>query len=431
MVAVLLAHLLASLLLVGGFGLQLLAFLRSWLALGLLLGFAVAADPLAAELRLINVVDAGVLLVVDPELVLVVIGTHEEPSGGRALVNELPLSDDLIGLLDLLDFVVAAHSLGGPRRGEAQALGAVGRAAVERIGNARRVLRVSRQVQVARILVAWLDTALRRVAILIVSLSHVGQREPLLLGLDNLKVADIGVGIVLVGAAEPVRVRGLLALLQVLLLDLKLPHTLVEGLIERLVVLLDLLLQFINPLISHIWDQLPRLPSSRAVPSSLLAQVDPLEAAFPALRLELPLKMLQLGLKLVVVDLLLVADLRVRTLLLEILLGVFNLVEDLDVRGDLLLPVLDLHLVSVGHGQAVAIIVDGLVLGIIILLPVVSVPSLMRLVSLFTIWVSVSGVVSIDLILVVDVSVVDHVLVLVHERAAVPQDLHVLLLPLH
>lgn len=51
---------------------------------------------------------------------------------------------------------------------------------------------------------------------------------------------------------------------------------------------------------------------------------------------------------------------------------------------------------------------------------------------LFTRWgVRVACVVAIDLVLVVDVPVVDHVLVLVHERAAVSQDLHALLLPLH
>lgn len=136
MVAVLLALLLAGLLLVGGFRLELLAFLRCWLALGLLLGVAWATYSMAAELGLIDVVDGSDLLVVDPELVLVVVGTHEESSCGRALVDELPLSDDLVGLLDFLDFVIAAHSLRGPWRVEAQALGAIGRAAVEWIGNA-------------------------------------------------------------------------------------------------------------------------------------------------------------------------------------------------------------------------------------------------------------------------------------------------------
>lgn len=360
MLAVLLALLLARLLLVDGFRLQLLAFLGPnmlMVALWLLSGVAGSADSLAAKLGLVDVVDAGDLLVIDTELVLIVIRAHEESGGGRALVNELPLSHDLVRLLDLLDFVVAAYSLGGPGRSETQTLSAVGRAAVERIGKARRVLRVPRQVQVARILVARLHTALRRVAIHVVPLRHVGQGESLLLGLDNLKVADVRVGVMLVGAAEPVRVCRLLALLQVLLLDLELPHPLIEGLVERLVVLSDLFLQLINPLIGHVRDQLAQLSSPRAISSSLLAQVDALQAAFPALWLELALKMLQFRLKLVVVDLFLVADLRVGSLLLKSLLSIFNLVEDLDVGGDLLLPVLDLHIAAVGHGQAVAVVV--------------------------------------------------------------------------
>jgi len=141
--------------------------------------------------------------------------------------------------------------------------------------------------------------------------------------------------------------------------------------------------------------------------------------------------MLQLGLELVVIDLFLVADLRVGTLLFEILLGVFHLVEDLDVGGDLLLPVLDLHVVAVGHRKAVAIIVDGLVLGIVILLPIVRVSRRERLVGLFTCGVCVGGVVSIDVILVVDVSVVNHVLILVHQCATLSENLHVLLFSFH
>ena len=94
-----------------------------------------------------------------------------------------------------------------------------------------------------------------------------------------------------------------------LLLDLELPHPLVEGLVEGLVVLLDFLLQLINPLVGHVWHQLARLSTSRSIPSSLLVQVDPLEAAFSAFWLKLLLKMLQLRLKLIIVDLLFVADL--------------------------------------------------------------------------------------------------------------------------
>ena len=53
-------------------------------------------------------------------------------------------------------------------------------------------------------------------------------------------------------------------MLQMLLLDLELPHPLVQGLVEGLVVLLDFLLQFINPLVGHVWHQLAGLSTSRS-----------------------------------------------------------------------------------------------------------------------------------------------------------------------
>ena len=78
--------------------------------------------------------------------------------------------------------------------------------------------------------------------------------------------------------------------------------------------------------------------------------------------------MLQLRLELFIVDLLFVADLRVGTFVFEVLLAVLDLVQYLNIRRYLLLPVLDLQIVAVGHGEAVAIVVDGLVLSIVILL---------------------------------------------------------------
>lgn len=80
--------------------------------------------------------------------------------------------------------------------------------------------------------------------------------------------------------------------------------------------------------------------------------------------------MLQLRLKLIIVNLLLVADLGVGPLFLEVLF-ILDLVKDLDVGRYLLLPVLHLYVVAVRHGEAVPIIIDRLVLGIIVLLHVI------------------------------------------------------------
>lgn len=162
----------------------------------------------------------------------------------------------------------------------------------------------------------------------------------------------------------------------------------------------------------------------------LLVQIDSLKATFPTPGLKLLLKMLQLGLEFIVIALLFVADLRVRSLLFEILVTVLNLVKDLHIGRYLLLPILNMQVITISHGKAIPIVVHRLVLRIIVLLSIV-ILALCCLICLFTRWIRVRRVVSIDVILVVDLAVVNHVLVLVHERSALPQYLHVDLLSLH
>jgi hypothetical protein len=116
-----------------------------------------------------------------------------------------------------------------------------------------------------------------------------------------------------------------------------------------LIVLLDLFLQLVDPLLRDIWHQLARGPTARPNISALLIQVNSLEAALFAPWLKLLLKVLELRLEIGVVDLLLVADVRLRVVraFIQLLLVflrrlVLDLIKYFNIGRNLLLPILNL-----------------------------------------------------------------------------------------
>ena len=95
------------------------------------------------------------------------------------LFHKDTLSNDLLRLFELVNFVVAVDLLGGARRIEAEALGAIGSTTVIGIRDTARLLRInvestqiSKSLQAVNLLIG-LDAALRIETIVIVSLAHV------------------------------------------------------------------------------------------------------------------------------------------------------------------------------------------------------------------------------------------------------------------
>lgn len=225
-------------------------------------------------------------------------------------IDESTLSGNLLTLLNFFDLIVAADLLSCPRRIEAEALGAVCGASMERVSNAARLLRVNVQgaqvrwqsLEAVRLLIrSHAASALRNVAIVLVvlySLRHiVWQRKPLLrLAYLSCIAHHVRIRIVLVRwAAEPIRIRRLFAALlhHALLVQLQLPHPLVQRLVQLLVVLLDLFLELVDPLFRNVGDELARMSAAGPSVPALLVEVDAFDAALSAPRLQLFLKMLQ------------------------------------------------------------------------------------------------------------------------------------------